>query len=91
MHKVLATVAVGALMAIAVPGVASAKGGNGVTVKGTCSARSESKLEVKTDDGRIETEFEVRKRIPMLAGANRVSATATNTATGEICSAHASV
>jgi hypothetical protein len=63
MHKVLATVAVGALMAIAVPGVASAKGGNGVTVKGTCSARSESKLKVKTDDGRIETEFEVDQNV----------------------------
>ncbi|HEX4489938.1 MAG TPA: hypothetical protein VH914_01925 [Acidimicrobiia bacterium] len=63
MHKLFATVAVGALAAIAVPGVASAKGGPGVTTKGHCSARSESKVKAKTDDGRIETEFEVDQNV----------------------------
>jgi hypothetical protein len=62
MNKVLSTIAVGALMAIAVPGVASAKGG-GKTVPGTCSAASTSKLKVKADDGRIETEFEVDSNV----------------------------
>jgi hypothetical protein len=63
MNKVLASVAVGALMAIAVPGVASAKGGPGKTFKGTCSASSSSTLQLKTDDNRIETEFEVDQNV----------------------------
>ena len=63
MNKFLASVAVGALMAIAVPGVAGAKGGNGVTVKGKCTASSASKLKVKADSGRIETEFEVDQNV----------------------------
>ena len=63
MHKVFATAAVGALMALAVPGIASAKGGPGVTTKGHCSAGSESKLKVKADDGAIETEFEVDSNV----------------------------
>jgi hypothetical protein len=127
MNKVLATVAIGALMAIAVPGVAGAKGGNGVTVKGKCTASSVSKLKVKADDPRIETELEVdqnvvgahwtvsikdngavvahakattsapsgsftvRRLIPNAAGTDTVTATAKNAATGEICSATASL
>jgi hypothetical protein len=63
MNKVLSTIAVGALMAIAVPGVASAKGGGGVTAKGVCSASSSSKLKIKVDDARIETEFEVDQHV----------------------------
>lgn len=35
------------------------KGGNRIVKAGTCSAASHSKLKAKTDDGRIETEFEV--------------------------------
>ena len=34
-------------------------GGRGITKAGTCSAASHSKLKVKADDGRLETEFEV--------------------------------
>jgi hypothetical protein len=127
MNKFFASVAVGALMAIAVPGVASAKGGNGVTVKGKCTASSASKLKVKADSGRIETEFEVdqnvvgahwtvsirdngtvvaranatttapsrsfsvRRLIPNRAGTDTVTASAKNAATGETCSATATL
>ena len=63
MHKFLATIAVGAVAALAVPGVASAKGGPGVTKAGHCSASSTSKINVKSDDGRIETEFEVDQNV----------------------------
>ena len=128
MNKFLASLAVGALMAIAVPGVASAQGGgNGVTVKGKCTASSSSKLKVKADGGRIETEFEVdqnvvgahwkvtikdngtvvaranattsapsgsfelRRLIPNRAGTDMITASAKNQATGEICSATASL
>jgi hypothetical protein len=127
MKKIFATAAVGALMAIAVPGVASAKGGNGVTVKGKCTASSASKLKVKADGVRIETDFEVdqnvvgahwtvsikdngivvaranatttapsgsftvRRLIPNRAGTDTVTASARNAATGETCSATASL
>ena len=63
MKKVFASLAVGAVMAIAVPGIASAKGGDGVTVKGTCTAPSSSQLKLKADNGRIETEFEVDQNV----------------------------
>jgi hypothetical protein len=45
---------------LAVP-VASAKGGHhrGITVRGTCTQQSTSKLKLSRDDGRIEVEFEV--------------------------------
>jgi hypothetical protein len=60
MNKVLASISVGTLLALAVPGVAGAShGGGGKTVKGTCSASSSSKIKVNADDSRIETEFEV--------------------------------
>jgi len=127
MKKVFASLAVGAVMAIAVPGIASAKGGDGVTVKGTCTATSSSQLKLKADNGRIETEFEVdqnvvgatwkvtmsdngtvvaranatttapsgsftvRRLIPNRAGTDKVTARAKNVATGEICSATASL
>lgn len=42
----------------AVP-AASAKGGDGVRKSGSCSMRSDWKLKLSKDDGRIETEFEV--------------------------------
>jgi hypothetical protein len=35
------------------------KGGRGIVKTGTCSASSHWKLKAKSDDGRIETEFEV--------------------------------
>jgi hypothetical protein len=35
------------------------KGGGGVVKTGTCSKSSTWKLKVKSDDGRVETEFEV--------------------------------
>lgn len=64
MNKVLATIAVGSLMALAVPGVANAKGGGGVTVKGVCSASSTSKMKIKADDpSKIQTEFEVDQNV----------------------------
>ncbi|HEY5011957.1 MAG TPA: hypothetical protein VIK61_04530 [Acidimicrobiia bacterium] len=63
MNKVLATIAVGSLMAIAVPGVANAQGGGGVRVKGTCSAASTSKMKIKTDNAKIQTEFEVDENV----------------------------
>jgi hypothetical protein len=127
MNKVLATLSIGTLMVLAAPGVANAKGGGGVTVKGKCSAASSSKLKVKADNGRIETQFEVdqnkvgaiwnvtisdngvvvargratttapsgsfefRRLIANRAGTDRVNAFARNIATGETCSATASI
>jgi hypothetical protein len=38
---------------------ASAKGGDGVRVAGTCSDSSTSKLKLKRDNGRLQVEFEV--------------------------------
>ena len=38
---------------------AGTKGGRGIVKSGTCSASSTWKLKAKSDDGRIETEFEV--------------------------------
>jgi hypothetical protein len=67
MKRVLATISVATLAALALPGVASAKGGGGVTVKGKCispsSNASTSKLKAKTDNGSIETEFEVDQNV----------------------------
>jgi hypothetical protein len=61
MRRSTATLVTGlAALAVAVPATATAKGGNdGVTSKGTCSKSSSSKLKIKPDSGRIETEFEV--------------------------------
>jgi hypothetical protein len=54
---------IGILSLLALLGVtastASAKDGRGVVRSGSCSAASGWKLEAKSDDGRIETEFEV--------------------------------
>jgi hypothetical protein len=64
MNKILATLSIGTLMAFAVPGVAGAShGGGGKTAAGTCSASSTSKIKVKADNGRIETEFEVDQNV----------------------------
>jgi hypothetical protein len=64
MNKFLATISVGTLMALAVPGVAGASGGGGgTTVAGVCSASSTSKLNVKADNGLIETQFEVDSNV----------------------------
>ena len=58
MKKVLATLSIGTLMVLAAPGIADAKGGD-VRAQGKCSAASSSKIKLKADNGRIETEFEV--------------------------------
>jgi hypothetical protein len=63
MKKVLATLSIGTLMVLAAPGVANAKDGGGVTVKGKCSASSTSQLKLKTDDAGIQTEFEVDQNV----------------------------
>ena len=58
---VTAAAAVAALtsaVAVAVP-IASAKDGNGVRVRGVCTAGSQSKLKLSSEDGRVEVEFEV--------------------------------
>ncbi len=48
--------------ALSVASTASAKGG-GQSVAGTCTAASTSKLKVKSDDGRLEVEFEVDSNV----------------------------
>jgi osmotically-inducible protein OsmY len=56
------TVALVAAVLVAFASTAAAregKGGNRIVKAGTCSASSHSKIKAKTDDGRIETEFEV--------------------------------
>jgi hypothetical protein len=64
MNKVVATLSLGALMAVAVPGVANAQGGGGgVTVNGKCSASSTSTLKVKADNSNIEVEFQVDQNV----------------------------
>ncbi|MDQ1466713.1 MAG: hypothetical protein QOH10_1128 [Actinomycetota bacterium] len=64
MKKALATLSLGALMAVAVPGVANAQGGGGgVTVNGKCSAASTSTLKVKTDNSNLEVEFQVDENV----------------------------
>ena len=48
------------LLALAPAALAGGKkGGYGIVKRGACSAGSSWKLKVKSDDGRIETEFEV--------------------------------
>ena len=48
------------LLALAPTALAGqSKGGKGIIKTGKCSASSNWKLKVKSDDGRIETEFEV--------------------------------
>ena len=48
------------LLALAPTALAGqSKGGRGIVKTGKCSASSNWKLKVKSDDGRIETEFEV--------------------------------
>jgi len=121
------TVAIIALLAaLGIASAASAKGG-GPSVSGTCTAASASTLKAKSDDGRLEVEFEVdsnvvrqawrvvladngstflkktlktkgpsgsftaRARPHDRAGADSIQATATNSATGESCSATLSV
>lgn len=57
------TLAVVALVAaLSVASTASAKGG-GQSVAGTCTAASTSSLKVKSDDRRLEVEFEVDSNI----------------------------
>jgi len=57
------TVALLAAVLVAFASTAAARegkgGGSRIVKAGTCSATSHSKLKAKTDDGRIETEFEV--------------------------------
>lgn len=48
--------------ALSVAATASAKGG-GQSVAGTCTAASTSELKVKSDDGRLEVEFEVDSNV----------------------------
>lgn len=45
--------------ALTVAPLASAKGGDAVRVRGTCTQSSTSKLKLSREDGRIEVEFEV--------------------------------
>jgi hypothetical protein len=126
MNKALATLALGAVLAVSVPATADAKAGD-VKAKGTCSAASSSKIKLSMSNGRIETEFEVdqnrvgkvwnvvirdngvvvantlatttapsgsftvRRLLANRAGSDRVVARATNAATGETCSATATI
>jgi hypothetical protein len=45
--------------AVGLAPTASAKGAPGVKVSGSCSQNSTAKLKLKTDDGRVQVEFEV--------------------------------
>jgi hypothetical protein len=55
---IIATVAGLAVLASTAT-AAGTKGGRGIVKRGSCSASSNWKLKAKSDDGRIETEFEV--------------------------------
>ena len=54
--------AIALVAALSLAATASAKGG-GPSVSGTCTAASSSKLKAKSDDGRLEVEFEVDSNI----------------------------
>ena len=118
------TVAVIALLAaLSLAATASAKGDDGTSVGGTCSAASTAALKAKQDDRRLEVEFEVDSNVrrqhwnvvlqdngtpflektlktkgksgsfkarakPLdLVGTDTIQATATNSVTGESCTA----
>jgi hypothetical protein len=126
------TAALGIMSALALGTIAAvpayAQGGSPkVAVRGACTAASTSKLTVKHDNGRIETDFEVdsnrvgqrwnvvmkddgvtvfsgtrttvapsgsfevRRLIVNRAGTDKIVATAKNAATGERCTATASI
>jgi hypothetical protein len=55
------TLTLALVVAVVVPAAALAKHGNdnSKTVAGTCTKNATSKLKVKLDDGKLETEFEV--------------------------------
>jgi hypothetical protein len=57
--RALTVLAVSVAVGFTLPGAASASGGDDVRSKGDCSGNSTSKIKAKTDDGRIEVEFEV--------------------------------
>ena len=57
-HLALLVLLTAAALVVASP-AALAKGGGGVRVSGSCSKGATSKLKVKSDDGRLEIEFEV--------------------------------
>ncbi|MDX6587568.1 MAG: hypothetical protein QOI31_2041 [Solirubrobacterales bacterium] len=48
-----------AFIALTLPTGAAGSGGNEVRNQGTCDAGSTSKVKAKTDDGKLEVEFEV--------------------------------
>ena len=56
---IAAAFAVAAALGATTAQAASAKGGDGVRVAGTCSDSSTSKLKLKRDNGRLKVEFEV--------------------------------
>ena len=58
MKKILTTLALGTTLVLSLAGTAEAKSGD-VTKPGTCSKASTSKIKLRPDNGRIETEFEV--------------------------------
>ena len=58
MKRILTTLALGASLALTIAAPAQAKGVD-VRANGTCSRASTSKIRLRPDNGRIETEFEV--------------------------------
>jgi hypothetical protein len=58
MKKILTTLALGTTLVLSLAGTAEAKSGD-VKHAGTCSKTSTSKITLRPDNGRIETEFEV--------------------------------
>ena len=61
--------------ALTVAPLASAKGGNGVRVSGTCTQSSTAKLKLGREDGRIEVEFEVDQNRNGVPGRSRCAGT----------------
>lgn len=126
MKRALATLATGAMLALAFAGTAAANS-NDVRATGSCTGTSTSKIKLSPDNGRIETEFEVdqnkvgktwkvaiadngvvvarttatttapsgsftvRRLLANRSGTDRIVARATNPATGESCTARASI
>lgn len=71
-----AVAAIALVLLLAVPAPALARDGDDVRVAGTCGRGASAELRLKADDGRIEVELRVRRRLPDFAGADQVNARA---------------
>ena len=82
----LAATLAGSSAALAVAPLASAKSGPGVRVQGTCTGHSTTNIKLKSEDGRIEVEFQVDQnrngvpwKVTLRRNGSRVASTTATT------------